>query len=549
MTESRGKMVSRRTLIGGGATMALAGGAAFALRDSGVHHPMVSSKTLNRGNGAEPDSLDPHKAQGAWEMNIIGDMFMGLMTEDAAGNPIPGAAESYRASADGLTYTFRLRDHVWSDGAAVTAHDFVFAFRRVLDPKTAAQYASILYPVRNAERVNAGKLPVDQVGIRALDDRTLVISFEFQVPYIAELLTHIAAYAVPRHVVERHGEAWLRPENIATNGPYILAEWIPNDHIRLRKNPYFYDAKNVRIENVVYYPTQDYGAALKRFRAGEFDLTNNVPSQEIDWLRSNLPSVLRISPFILSQYVQFNLLRKPFDDVRVRTALSLGIDREIIASRVMRAGERPAYAYIPPHLPRYPGKAQVPFRGMPMAQRVAKAKALLKAAGFGPGNALSFEYSFQNQTDARLVAVALQAMWKDIGVETRLAPAESQVHYNSMRRQNYTVAWSGWIADYRDAKNYLFIWQTSGGDMNVGKYSNPNFDSLVARSDSERDPVIRARMLQDAEQMLLDDAALAPVYFGVSRALVSPQVKGWIGNDVNVNHSRYLWLDRKQPIA
>ena len=546
MIGSQQTSFTRRALMGAGAVAALAGGTAFALRGTapGVRRGLSDGKTLNRGNGAEPDSLDPHKAQGTWETNIIGDMFLGLMTEDAAANPTFGAAESYRASSDGLTYTFKLRAHRWSDGRPVTAHDLVFSFRRILDPKTAGQYASILYPIKNAEAVNAGKVPTDQLGVCALDDRTLEIAFEFQVPYLAELLTHISSFPVPQHVVERHGDDWLRPENIVTNGPYILKEWIPNDHITLKKNPHFYDAAKVALDTVVYYSTQDYSAAFKRFRAGELDLTNSVPSQEIDWLKANLPQVLHVAPYILSQYVQFNLTRRPFDDIRVRTALSLAIDREVIASRVMRAGEKPAYAYIPPGLPTYPGKAELRFRRMPMAARIVKAKALLREAGFGPNNPLVFDFSFQNQTDAHLAAVAFQEMWKEVGAEARLVAAETQVHYNALRRQNFSVAWAGWAADYRDAKNYLFIWQSSAGDMNVGKYTSPKFDELVQRSDDERSPAKRAEILEKAEQTLLDDVALAPVYFGVSRNLVSRQVKGWIDNDINVNRSRFLRLDR-----
>jgi oligopeptide transport system substrate-binding protein len=546
MTGLQRTSFTRRALMGAGAVAALAGGTAFALRGTapGVRRGSSDEKTLNRGNGAEPDSLDPHKAQGAWETNIIGDMFLGLMTEDVAANPVFGAAESYRVSADGLTYRFKLRPHRWSDGTPVTARDFVFSFRRILDPKTAGQYASILYPIENAEPVNAGKLPTEGLGVRALDDRTLEIAFEFQVPYLPELLTHISSFPVPQHVVERHGDDWLRPENIVTNGPYILKEWIPNDHITLKKNPHFYDAAKVALDTVVYYSTQDYSAAFKRFRAGELDVTNSVPSQEIDWLKANLPQVLHIAPYILSQYVQFNLTRHPFDDIRVRSALSLAIDREVIANRVMRAGEKPAYAYIPPGLPTYPGKAEVPFRHMPMAARIAKAKALLREAGFGPNNPLAFDFNFQNQSDAHLAAVAFQEMWKEVGAKARLVAAETQVHYNALRRQDFSVAWAGWAADYRDAKNYLFIWQSSAGDMNVGRYTSATFDALVQRSDDERNPAKRAEILQRAEQTLLDDVALAPVYFGVSRNLVSGQVKGWIDNDVNVNRSRFLRLDR-----
>jgi len=289
--------LSRRLLLSGASAAVLVGGTAFALRGSGAgHRSDADAKTFNRGNAAEPDTLDPHLASASYENNIIGDMFLGLMTEDAAANAVPGAALSYSASPDGLVYTFKLRDHKWSDGVTVTAQDYVFSLRRILDPKTAGQYASILYPIENAEAVNGGKLPLDRLGARAIDDKTLEITFNVQVPYVDQLFTHYATFAVPQHVVELHGDRWLQPENIVTNGAYVLKEWVPNDHILLVKNPHFYDAQNVEIETVYFYPTQDFSAALKRFRGGELDMQNGVPSQEIAWTRSNLPGALHVSP-------------------------------------------------------------------------------------------------------------------------------------------------------------------------------------------------------------------------------------------------------------
>jgi oligopeptide transport system substrate-binding protein len=547
MADSNRNKFSRRAALAGGA-VAVVGLGAFALKGGTGPSLILSSgdgKTLSRGNGAEPDTLDPHKAQGQWEYNIVGDMFVGLMTEDAAGNPMFGAATSYTASPDGLTYTFKLRDHTWSDGVKVTAQDYVYSFRRIGDPKFAAQYVSILYPVKNMQAAAEGKVSVDQIGVRAVDDRTLEIQFHFQVPYLAQLLTHFTTFAVPRHVVQKYGDAWVRPENIVTNGPYVLKQWVPNDHIELVRNPRFYDHGNVKIERVLYYPTQDTEAALKRFRNGELDLiTDGLPPQKIDWLKANLGRELRLSPFILSQYVQFNFHRKPFDDVRVRKALALAIDREILCSRVQRAGEQPAYALIPPGMGDYPGQARVDFRGSPMAARIAEAKALLAEAGYGPNNPLAFDYSMIMTTEIKLVSVALQEMWKQAGVSARLAPSETQVHYASLRRHDFDVAWSGWVADYRDPKNYLFLFQSSTTDMNYGLYANPKFDALVAQSDDMRDAKTRGQVLQEAEQTLLDDAAIAPVYFGVTRDLVSPQVEGWISNNINTNRTRFLKLDR-----
>jgi oligopeptide transport system substrate-binding protein len=542
--------LSRRLLLGAGSAAVLVGGTAIALRGSGAgRHTTFDSRTFNRGNAGEPDTLDPQLASSTYENNIIGYMFVGLMTEDIAANAVPGAALGYTASPDGLVYTFRLRDHTWSDGVPVTAHDFVFSIRRLLDPKMATQYASIVYSIVNAEAANGGRVPLDKVGVRALDDKTLEIAFNVQVPYVAQLFTNNGTFIVPQHVVERHGNNWLRPENIVTNGPYVLKEWVPNDHILLVKNPYFYDAKNVQVEKVYFWPTQDFAAGLKRFRAGELDIQNGVPPQELSWVRSNLPGSLRVTPFIEVRYVQFNFTQPPFNDARVRKALSLAIDREIIASKVMHAGEKPAYGFVPPFMPGYPYTAHLGFRDMPMAARIEEAKALLKEAGFGSRNPLSFDYNIEDTTDGRLIAVALPAMWKDVGAEVRISPADAKDHYNMMRRQNFSVAWAGWVADYRDAKDYLFQYQTSTKELNFGRYSSARFDSLMDQSDHVRDPRARAQVLSQAEQTMLDDTALAPVYFGVSRDLVAPSVKGWVGNPMYVNRTRYVSLDRSRPLV
>jgi oligopeptide transport system substrate-binding protein len=538
--------------MGTAAVAAVIGTAAFTLgaRNSNlIRHSQNDNKTLNRGNGAEPDTLDPQKIQSDWENNVVGDMFMGLMTEDAAANPVPGAALGFTKSADGLTYTFKLRPHNWSDGTPVTADDFVFSYRRILDPKTAAQYASLLYPIKNAQAVNGGKMPVTALGVRAVDPMTLEMRFEFDVPYLPRLLTHYTMMPVPRHIIEKYGDSWLNPKHIATNGAYVLKEWVPNDHITLVKNKRFYDAANVKVETVNFYPTSDYAAALKRFRAGEFDTTNGVPSSEIGWLRDNLPRVLHLGAIYATQYVVFNCQRKPFNDARVRQAMSMLIDREIIAHRVMSAGERPAYAMVPPNMPAYSGSAQLKYKQLAMSARLAKAKELLADAGYGPGKTLAFDYAYQNQTDARLVAVALQSMWQQVGAVVNLVPADPQVHYAAMRRQDFMAAWAGWVADYLDAKDFLFIGQTSSRDMNLGRYSNPEFDTLVAQSDMTDDDAKRSQILAQAEQIMLDDAGFAPVFYAVTRTIISEQVKNWIDNGVTVNRTRYIWLDRSTASA
>ncbi len=540
-------LLSRRALLSGGTAAVIGTGAVLTLHNNAKmqRHSTADAKTLNRGNGGEPDTLDPHLAVTSWENNIIGDLFQGLMTEDAAARPVPGAAESFSASDDGLTYTFKLRDHSWSDGTPVTAEDFVYSFRRVLDPKTAAQYASILYPIKNAQAVNTGALAPSALGVTARDARTLEIEFHFQVPYIAQLMAHYATFAVPRHVVEKHGADWTRPENIVTNGPYRLADWVANDHITLKKNERFHDRENVAIETVNFYPTPDGSAALKRYRGGEFDvLSDSVAPQQTQWLKREIPDQLHLTPFMATKYIVFNFDRKPFDDPRVRTALSMAVNREILVEKITRGGETAAYSLVPPDMPGYPGKPQLRFRDTGIAARLANARDLLRQAGFGPDNPLELIFSIQMQTEAKIVGVTLQEMWHDIGVHAQLSLSEGQVHYDLLRRQDFDLAWCAWSADYRDAKDFLFLLDSTTKDLNFGRYHSRLYDTLLERSDMERDPALRAELLQHAEERMLDDMAIAPIYYGVTRDLVSTEVKGWIGNDVNINRTRYLSLQR-----
>jgi oligopeptide transport system substrate-binding protein len=328
---------------------------------------------LNRGNGAEPKTLDPAYFDEIAPFQIVGDMLMGLTTEDAGGKPIPGAAESWDTSPNGLVWTFHLRDHNWSDGVKVTADDFVFAWGRVLDPRTPAPYASYLYPIRNAREVNGGTMPLTALGVAAPDDKTLVVTLVNPMPYLAEYLTHHTLYPVPRHVVETKGEAWTKPGNYAANGPYMVEEWVPDDHVTLTKNPSFYDAANVKIDTVNYYPTQDADTALKRLRAGELDTQDPIPPLQIDWLRENMAGALKAEPSLTVSYVSINVRKKPFEDIRIREALNLAYDRETMATKILKLGELPAYGMVPPGTANYPGRAALRFKDMAPEARLTRA--------------------------------------------------------------------------------------------------------------------------------------------------------------------------------
>jgi len=495
---------------------------------------------FHRGNGAEPDTLDPHLAQGNWESHIIGDLILGLTTEGPNGEAIPGAAESWDISDDGLTWTFHLREHVWSDGVPVTADDFVYAFRRILNPATASNYAWYLYQVRNAEAVNSGDMPGTELGVEAPDDKTFVVHLANPAPYLAEYLTHQTTFPVPRHIIEELGNAWSRPDNYVSNGAYVLTEWVPNDHITAVKNPLFYDAENVAIDRVIYYPTTDYVAALQRFRAGELDIQSVLPSVRIDWIRDNIPETIDLKPILTVEYLTINFAHELLSDVRVREALSLALDRETIVNRIVRMGNPPAYSIVPPTIANYPRNSRLDFVDLPQPERVARAQRLMVEAGYGPENQLEIGLAVRSASaDARRIPAAIQQMWREIYVDAEINQSDAAVFYNLLQEGDFDVGIAGWVADFNDASNFLELIRTGNGN-NYGQYSNPEFDALLDRAAAEQDLEARGELLAQAEAIALRDHALLPQSFGVNRAMVHTYLDGWATN-VN-DHVRARWL-------
>lgn len=538
--------VSRRVLVCG------VGAALIALSScgDGSQTKSASSATgseseivLNRGNGAEPKSLDPALIDGIWEAQISGDMLLGLTTEDAESKPIPGAAESWETSEDGLTWTFHLRDHTWSDGVPVTAEDFVFAWRRMLDPKTAAAYAYYLYPIKNARDVNTGRQPVTALGVAARDDKTLVVTLDQPVPFMIEFLTHHTMYPVPRHVVDAKGAEWSRPGNFVSNGPYVLQSWTPNDRVTLVKNPRFYDAASIKIDVVNYFPTPDGDAALRRLRAGELDTQDPIPPLQIDFLRANMADALKITPTLTVAYASINISRKPFDDVRIREALNLAVERETLVDRIIKLGDLPAYNMIPPGVANYPGGVAMRFKDMPFAQRLARAQELMRAAGYGPDKPLHVRFATTTNAVTRQTIAPLQEMWRKIYVDLEVIQSDTQINYAKLQEGDFDVGTAGWIADYNDASNFLDILRAGGGN-NYGRYSNAKFDALLDQAASERDLAKRGRMLAQAEQTMLDDYPLVFVRFQTQPVIVQPYVKGWIPSSKQLNRTRWLTIEK-----
>jgi len=519
--------------------MRLAGIAVVALT---LAMPASAEKVLHRGNGAEPKGLDPHQASGDPENQILGDMYVGLYTEDAEGNAILGAAEKAETSPDGLTWTFTIRDHKWSDGKPVTAEDFVFAYRRILDPKTASEYASILYPIKNAEKVNKGALPLSELGVSAPNPKTFVIQLGSPAPYIPEMMTHYSTFPIPKHVVEKAGADWTKAGVMVSNGAYMLAERRPFDRVKLVKNPHFFDAANVKIDEVSFYPSTDEMAALKRYRAGELDTIDRWPLAENKWLAANIPNETKKYPGLRVLYTVFNMRKPPLNDRRVRLALAMAIDRATIQKEVyFGVHGLVAENVLPPGMANADLSAKVPWSGKSMDQRRTEAKALLAEAGFGPAKPLKLTYSFINRPDTKRNAIAQQAMWKEIGVEIELVAKDFAVHYDNMKTANFQIGEAGWVFDYNDAQSVLFLFQSSTEQLNYPGYKNPAYDQLMLKAEQEKDAVARGKLLGEAAGVLINDVAVAPSFFQFIRPLVKPYVLNWHETVRGVNRTR--WLD------
>lgn len=503
---------------------------------------VFAAGTLRVANMGEPASLDPHKVSGTWENDIVGDMYIGLTTENQKAEPIPGVAESWTVSKDGKTYLFKLRESVWSDGTPFTAHDFVYSMQRILLPETAAEYASLLYIIEGAEPLNKGEAAPEKLAVKAVDDYTLEIKLTGPAPYFLALLTHYTAYPVPRHVIEKHGNLWTKPENIVVNGPFKLVEWIPNTHVKLTKNDKYWDSGSVSLDDLVFYTQEDRAAVQKRFRAGEIDVATDFASDQIGWLKENMPEETRIAPYMGVYYYPINSSVEPFTDVRIRNALSMSINREAIVEKVLKTGELAAYSFVPPGVAYYDTPAEVAWKDIPFAERQKKARELLAEAGYGPDKPLEFTLRYNTSENHKRIAVAVVSMWKAIGVKAELFNSEVKVHYADLKQGDFQVARAGWIADYNDAQNFLYLLETRTGANNYGRYSNPDFDKLMLEAEVTADLEKRAGLMFEAESYVMRDQPVIPIYHYVSKALVSTKVQGYVDNPQHIHRWRYVSL-------
>jgi len=504
------------------------------------------AQVLHLGNGTEPQDLDPHIVTGVTEHNIISSLLEGLVSENPETlAPVPGMADSWAVSADGLTYTFFIRDNAfWSNGDPVTADDFVWSWQRLLSPALAAEYAYQLYPVKNARAFNKGTLiEFSQVGVTALDARTLEVVLENPTPYFLSLLAHYSTYAVhPQTILkygamDERGTKWTRPGNFVGNGPFQLKSWRLNYLIEVEKNPGYWDAETVRLSAIRFYPIDNAQTEERMFRTGAIHATSTTPSDKISVYQSEFPDRISISPYLGTYFYRFNVSRPPLDDARVRKALSMAIDRQAIVDAVTKGGQLPAYSFTPPDTQGYFPPPS------PISYDIHQAKQLLTDAGFKDGAGFpELELLYNTSEGHRRIAEAIQQMWKtSLGINIRLVNTDWKVYLSRTNKLDYDISRAGWIGDYPDPNTFLDMMVSEGGNNRTG-WHNSAYDQLIAEAASETDQQARYHTFQRAEQILDEEAPLLPIYTYTRVALRVPSVANWFANILDHHPYKYVYL-------
>jgi oligopeptide transport system substrate-binding protein len=504
----------------------------------------TSESLLNRSVGGEPESLDIHKSASTAAARVLRDLGEGLLGYSASGELEPAAAERWEISADGLEYRFWLRPEArWSNGDPVTAEHFVFALQRLVDPATAAIYSQSVSALENATAILAGEMPVERLGVDARSEFELVIRLSEPVPYFLGLLTHPSMFPLHSGSLAEHGDAFARPGNHVTNGAYKLDSWQVGAVIQLVRNEHYRDNDNTSIDKVRYLFTPESMVEMHRYRAGELDITDNVPPEAFQSMREARPAELHVSPYLNVYYYGYNVTRAPFmDNQRLRRALSMAIDRDALTRNIIGRGEQPAYSLVPPGVNNYePPEAS--FSSLGKDEREAKARQLYRDAGYSDEKPLEVEIRYNTSDTHRRIAIAIQSMWKTVlGVDATLINEDFQVLLANMRARLVTEVFrSSWSGDYNDAHSFLQIMQTDNPSNFTG-YSSEEFDSLMKQAAQQSNPDSRRLYLEEAEKTILRDNPLIPLYFYVSKHMVSPRVQGWQDNVLDYHYSRHLSL-------
>lgn len=499
------------------------------------------------GNGAEPATLDPGKIEGRPESNITVELFEGLVTQDRDGKVAPGVAEKWESRDNGKVWVFTLRkDAKWSDGSPVTAADFEYAFQRMVDPKTASQYAWFLGKasnVHNATAITEGKLPPTALGVKALNPTTLQMTLEKPVAYLVSTLVHGSLMPVPRKVIEKFGDKWTDPANIIGNGPFKLVERVVNERMVMVKNPHYWNRDKIVIEKATFLPINNQSAEYQRYRANAIDLTNDggVPAEQVKQIRQEIPDEIKLWPQLATYFFFYNFRDPVFQDLRVRRALSMAIDRDVIARNILNTGETPAFGMTPDIAD---GFAPIvhDWQALSLSARQAEAKRLLQEAGYGPGKPLKFQLLYNTNEQHKKIALVMAAMWKRVGhVEVELVNQEWKTFLDTRNRGEFQVVRGVWIADYNEASTMIDLFHSKHGN-NDGKYANPKFDELIDKAKVTLDFEARKKLYQDAERILGQDFPAVFTHYYSCRRLIKPWVQGYGKNPQGRIQARDLYL-------
>jgi oligopeptide transport system substrate-binding protein len=508
-----------------------------------VGSALAPDQVLSRQIGADPRTLDPSLATGVPAAHVLDDLFEGLVTLSEDGRAVPGVASSWETSPDGKQWTFHLRDNArWSNGRPVTAKDFVYAWRRQVDPQTASEYAEALAPIENAMEIANGKMPPSRLGVEVPDPHTLIVHLRAPTPYLLELLTNMYLFPLYEPAVKRWGDGWTQPGHLVSNGPFLLSERVLNGHITLLKNPYFWDADHVRITKVVYYPVSDANATVDEYLAGSLDFTNTVNLSQKDWLQRTLGSQVVFAPYFGTAMFGYNLTKPPFqNNPKLRLALNIALDRSTLVKYVQRGVGIPAYNLVPPLRGYDP---PIPDWGhLSPDARHALARKLYREAGYSASHPLQVVLTYPSGgPEARRFMEALAAMWQmNLGARVQIYNVEWKVFLQDVQMKEPTFYWFAWIGDFPDPFTFMQLFQTGFG-MNHGNYDNPRFNQFVDQASNTANVAERYRLFGEAGAVLNADAPYLPAYFYESAHLIKPYVKGWKSNVMDRNFSRYMYI-------
>lgn len=501
---------------------------------------------LHLGNGAEPESLDPHLTTGVIEYQIISALMEGLIREDGQTLAAkPGAAKSWEQNEDGTVYTFHFReDAKWSNGDPVTAEDFVFSFRRMLSPQLGAEYAYMLYVIKNGRAFNQGQLAdPEAVGVKALDESTLEITLEQPSPYFLSMLNHHAFYPVHAETLRENGgvtdrgNRWARAESYVGNGPFTLQEWSLRERIFVKKSETYWNRNAVKLNGIFFYPVEELQTEERMFRSGLLHKTATVPLPRLPFYQKENPELLYSHPYLTTYYYLINTEKAPFDDVRVRQALALSLNRGLITENVLKGGQKPAGWFTPPGTAGF-----TPSQGL--TEDVDKAKKLLAAAGYPEGKGFpEFELLYNTSEMHRTIAQVVQQMWKQhLGISCTLVNQEWQVYMVNRRGKNFQVARAGWSGDYADPHNFLDLHVTGAGNNHTG-WGDEKYDALIRQAAGTPQSVERFKLYDKAEAILLRDMPVIPIYWYTQNYLLAPSVKGWWPNILDRHDYTQVFLE------